>query len=54
MRPRKAITQYHLDDAGTVDHRYGHWVAVAAVCLLAIALVRTLSRARAPGGSAGP
>jgi len=32
-----------------VDHRYGHWVAVAAVCLLAIALVRTLARARAPG-----
>jgi hypothetical protein len=31
-----------------VDHRYGHWVAVAAVCLLAIALVRTLARARAP------
>jgi arabinofuranan 3-O-arabinosyltransferase len=32
-----------------VDHRYGHWVAVAAVCLLAIALVQTLARARAPG-----
>jgi hypothetical protein len=31
-----------------VDHRYGHWVAVAAVCLLFIALVRTLMRARAP------
>ena len=31
-----------------VDHRYGHWVAVAAVCLLAIALVRTLTRAGAP------
>jgi arabinofuranan 3-O-arabinosyltransferase len=31
-----------------VDHRYGHWFAVAAVCLLAIALVRTLMRARAP------
>jgi hypothetical protein len=31
-----------------VDHRYGHWFAVAAVCLLAIALVRTLIRARAP------
>jgi arabinofuranan 3-O-arabinosyltransferase len=35
-----------------VDHRYGHWIAVASVCLLAIALVRTLSRARGPGGSA--
>ena len=32
-----------------VDHRYGHWVAVAGVCLLAIALVRTLNRARPPG-----
>ena len=31
-----------------VDHRYGHWVAVAAVCLFAIALWRTLARARAP------
>jgi hypothetical protein len=31
-----------------VDHRYGHWVAVAAVCLLAMALWRTLARARAP------
>jgi len=31
-----------------VDHRYGHWVAVAALCLLFIALVRTLLRARAP------
>jgi hypothetical protein len=27
MRPRKAITQNHLDDAGTVDHRYGHLMA---------------------------
>jgi arabinofuranan 3-O-arabinosyltransferase len=32
-----------------VDHRYGHWFAVAALCLLAIALVRTLMRARGPG-----
>jgi arabinofuranan 3-O-arabinosyltransferase len=31
-----------------VDHRYGHWVAVAGVCLLFIALWRTLARARAP------
>jgi hypothetical protein len=31
------------------DDRAGRWVAVAAVCLLAIALVRTLDRARAPG-----
>jgi arabinofuranan 3-O-arabinosyltransferase len=31
-----------------VDHRYGHWVAVAAVCLLGIALWRTLARTRAP------
>jgi hypothetical protein len=31
-----------------VDHRYGHWVAVAALCLLGIALWRTLARARAP------
>ena len=37
-----------------VDHRYGHWVAVAAVCLFAIALWRTLSRARGPGGSSAP
>ena len=27
-----------------VDHRFGHWIAVAAVCLLAIALARTLRR----------
>ena len=31
-----------------VDHRYGHWLAVAGVCLLFIALFRTLARARAP------
>ena len=31
-----------------VDHRYGHWFAVAGVCLLFIALFRTLARARAP------
>jgi arabinofuranan 3-O-arabinosyltransferase len=31
-----------------VDHRYGHWFAVAGVCLLFIALGRTLARARAP------
>jgi hypothetical protein len=37
-----------------VDHRYGHWVAVAAICLLAIVLVRTLSTARARGGPAAP
>jgi hypothetical protein len=36
-----------------VDHRAGHWVAVAAVCLLALALIRTLSRARGRG-AAGP
>jgi hypothetical protein len=31
-----------------VDLRYGHWLAVAGVCLLFIALFRTLARARAP------
>jgi arabinofuranan 3-O-arabinosyltransferase len=31
-----------------VDHRYGHWFAVAGVCLLFIALLRTLARAREP------
>ena len=31
-----------------VDHRFGHWVAVAGVCLLAIALARTLVRAGPP------